>query len=213
MSRQPAVAVLGAGGHGKVVVATLRAAGRTVAGCYDDDPGCHGEEVLGVPVRGPLEGAVEDGVEAAVLGIGANRTRRAIAERLDLPWVTVVHPSAVVHESVELDPGTVVFAGAVVQPETTLGRHVIVNTGSSVDHDCRVGDFVHVAPGARLAGGVTVEEGAFFGIGSVAIPGVTVGAWSTLGAGSAAARDVPSGATALGVPARVVRREREDGAR
>ncbi len=213
MSRQTAVAVLGAGGHGKVVVATLRAAGRTVVACYDDDPARHGEELLGVPVRGPLEAAVNDGVEAAVLGIGSNRARRAIAERLDLPWISAVHPSAVVHESVELGPGTVVFAGAVVQPGSTLGRHVIVNTGASVDHDCRVGDFVHVAPGARLAGGVSVEEGAFFGIGSVAIPGVTVGAWSTLGAGSAAARDVPAGVTALGVPARVVRREREDGGR
>lgn len=208
MSREPAVAVLGAGGHGKVVVATLRAAGRTVSAVYDDAEERHGTEVLGVPVRGPLSAAAEDGVEAAVIGVGDNRARQAIAGRLELPWVSVVHPAAHVHDSVALGAGTVVFAGAVVQPDSSLGRHGIVNTGASVDHDCVVGDFVHLAPGARLAGHVTVGEGAFLGIGSVAVPGLEVGSWALVGAGSAAVRPVPEGATVLGVPARVVRRGR-----
>ena len=201
--------VLGAGGHGKVVVATLRAAGRTVSAVYDDSEERWGTEVLGVPVRGPLEAASGDGVEAALIGVGDNRARRSIAGRLELPWATVVHPAASVAEAVELGAGTVVFAGAVIQPDTVLGRHGIVNTGASVDHDCRLGDFVHVAPGARLAGGVTVGDGAFLGIGSVAVPGLEIGAWALVGAGSAAVRPVPEGATVLGVPARVVRRTKE----
>ena len=47
------VAVLGAGGHAKVVIATLQAAGRTVRGCFDDAVGAHGTSILGVPVLGP----------------------------------------------------------------------------------------------------------------------------------------------------------------
>jgi len=203
-------AVLGASGHAKVVIATLRAAGWEVAAAYDDAGERRGREVLGVPIRGPIEEAAEAGHEGVVIGVGDNRSRRDIAARLaggrDLPWISVVHPEATVHESVELGPGTVVFAGAVIQPGTAIGRHAIVNTGASVDHDCRLGDFVHVAPGARLAGGVTVEDGAFLGIGSVVIPGLTVGAWSTVGAGSAAVRPVEGGVTVVGVPARAVRR-------
>lgn len=211
------VAVLGAGGHAKVVIATLRAAGLEVAACFDDSEERHGTELLGVPVEGPLAAApaagLDGGFEAAVVAVGDNRARRAIVERLDLPWTSVIHPAATVHDSVVLGEGTVVFAGAVIQPDTVLGRHGIVNTCASIDHDCRLGDFVHAAPGVRLAGGVTVGDGAFLGIGSAAIPGVEIGAWSVMGAGSAAVRAVPERVTALGVPARVVRRERDGGDR
>ncbi len=206
-----AVAVLGSGGHAKVVVSTLRAAGVEVAALYDDDASRWGTEAAGIEIRGPIAAAAEDGHREAVIAIGDNRTRRRIAGEpalAEMEWRTVIHPAAWVDPSVRLGAGTVVFAGAVVQPDAVLGEHVIVNTGASIDHDCQVASFCHVAPGARLAAGVTAEEGAFFGIGSVAIPGVTVGAWSTLGAGSAAVRPVPAGAVALGVPARVVKRTR-----
>lgn len=199
-------AVLGAGGHAKVVIATLQAAGWEVAGVYDDDEARRGEELLGLPVRGPLESARELDLGGAVIAVGDNRARRGVAGRVELPWISVVHPAATVHPSVELGPGTVVFAGAVIQPDTVVGRHAVVNTGASVDHDCRVGDFCHVAPGARLAGGVTLAEGSFVGIGAAVIPGVRIGAWATLAAGSAAVRPLDAGATAVGVPARVVRR-------
>jgi len=200
-------AVLGAGGHGKVVIATLRAAGWEVASAWDDAEARWGEEVLGVPIRGPLERAGEAGAEGYVLALGSNRQRRRLAEALDLPWVSAVHPAAVVHPSVALGPGTVVFAGVVIQPDSGVGRHAIVNTAASVDHDCRLGDFVHVAPGVRLAGGVTVGEGGLLGIGSSVLPGLAVGAWATVGAGAAVVRKVPDGATVAGVPARLLERK------
>jgi UDP-perosamine 4-acetyltransferase len=196
------VAVLGAGGHGKVVIATLQAAGWQVAAVYDDAEERWGGAVLGVPIRGPLGAAAGAEVDGAVVAVGDNRARKSLAERFDLPWIAVVHPAAVVHPSVELGAGTVVFAGAAIQPDTRIGRHAIVNTGASVDHDCRLGDFVHVAPGARLGGGVTVGEGVFVGIGSSVVPGITIGPWATVGAGAAVVRDVAAGATVVGVPAR-----------
>lgn len=198
--------VLGAGGHAKVVIATLQAAGWQVEGAYDDAEDRWGDEILGVRVRGALEEARDAGVGSAVLGIGDNRDRRRIAGRLDLPWISVVHPAAVVHPSARLGPGTVVFAGAVIQPDTEIGRHAVVNTGASIDHDCRIGDFVHVAPGCRLAGRVTVGEGALVGIGSSILPSITVGSWSTVGAGSTVIGDLESDVTAYGAPAHAGRR-------
>jgi sugar O-acyltransferase (sialic acid O-acetyltransferase NeuD family) len=198
------VAVLGAGGHGKVVIATLQAAGWQVAAVYDDAEDRWGASVLGVPLQGPLDAAAASKVEGVVVAVGDNRARKSLAERFDLPWIAVVHPAAVVHPSVELGAGTVVFAGAAIQPDTWIGRHTIVNTGASVDHDCRLGDFVHVAPGARLGGGVAVGEGALIGIGSCVVPGVTIGPWATVGAGAAVVRDVAAGATVVGVPARLL---------
>lgn len=196
--------VIGAGGHAKVVIATLRAAGRALAGVLDDDTAKHGTTVLGVPVAGPVERAA-DAAHEAIVAVGANAVRKRIVEALPgVRWASAVHPSAVVHPSVEIGAGSVVFAGAVIQPDTRLGRHVIVNTGATLDHDSRLADYVHVAPGCNLAGDVHLGEGAFLGIGARAIPGVRVGAWATVGAGAVLVRDLPDAVTAVGVPARVL---------
>ena len=195
-----AVAVIGAGGHGKVVVSTLRAAGFAVDGVYDHDRRRWDESLLGVAVRGAPE-EIAGSAHPAVLGVGDNRARERLSA-LELAWLEVVHPAAWVHESVDLGEGTVVFAGGLVQPDTTFGRHCIVNTGAAIDHDCLIGDFAHVAPGARLAGGVTIGTGALLGTGCSVIPGVTIGDWAVIGAGEAVVSDVASGATVKGVPAR-----------
>ncbi|HSL84807.1 MAG TPA: acetyltransferase [Thermoanaerobaculia bacterium] len=195
-------AVLGAGGHAKVVIATLEAAGWEVVGVFDDAEDRWGGEILGLRVRGPLGAARETAIDGAVIAVGDNRAREDVAGRIDLPWVAVAHPAAAVHPSAALGPGTVVFAGAVIQPDTIVGRHAIVNTAASVDHDCRLGDFVHVAPGARLAGNITVGDGALVGIGSSVMPGVRIGAWASIGAGAAVVREVERGSTVVGVPAR-----------
>jgi sugar O-acyltransferase (sialic acid O-acetyltransferase NeuD family) len=195
------VLVVGAGGHAKVVIATLQAAGREASAVVDDDPTWHGVSILGVPVVGPTSRLAGHAGEA-VLAIGANAVRqRLAAAHPEARWATVVHPSAVVHESVRLGPGTVVFAGAVLQPDVAVGAHAIVNTGATVDHDGRLGDYVHVAPGGHLSGGVTLGEGAFLGVGCACLPGVTVGAWTTVGGGGVVVRDLPPNVTAVGVPA------------
>ena len=198
-SREP-VAVLGAGGHAKVVIATLRSAGVPVTAVFDDDPATWGHQVLGVPVRG----AMSEAAGRAVIAVGSNLARARIAASLpSLEWATAVHASAVIAEGVQLGAGTVVFARCVIQPDTVLGEHVIINTGGSVDHDCVIGDFVHLAPGVRIAGTVQIERGAFLGIGSVVIPGRRIGADAVVGAGSVVIRDVAAGATVVGVPARI----------
>jgi sugar O-acyltransferase (sialic acid O-acetyltransferase NeuD family) len=207
-----AVAVLGAGGHAKVVIATLQAAGLTVAAVFDDDETKRGSLLLGVKVQGRLAEFASSSYRHAVIAVGHNATRMRLAERLakQLPtieWITAVHPLTCVHPSVRLGAGTVVFAGAVVQPDTVIGAHTIINTGATVDHDCRVGDFVHLAPGTHLAGDVCIGRGAFLGIGAAVIPGRRVGEWSTVGAGAAVVKDIPAQATAVGVPARILCKE------
>jgi sugar O-acyltransferase (sialic acid O-acetyltransferase NeuD family) len=202
--------VIGAGGHGKVVVATLLDMGLSIEGVLDDNPALWGKEVLGIKVLGsPGDIIISDLPVRAVIGVGDNQARRAMymelsGKGLQVEWIRAVHPAAYVHPSVKIGEGTVVFAGAVVQPGTCIGRHCIVNTGARVDHDCMIGDFCHVAPGCSLAGSVKLEEGAFVGIGSAVIPGRSIGSWSVVGAGSSVIRDVEPGIVAAGCPARPI---------
>jgi sugar O-acyltransferase (sialic acid O-acetyltransferase NeuD family) len=198
--------VIGAGGHAKVVIATLEAAGRVVFAAVDD--AClPGSSVLGVPVIGPLERAIEFRGRDAVVAIGNNETRRSIASRLPMRWISVVHPRAVVHSSVCIGPGTVVLAGAVIQPEAKVGSHAILNTASSVDHDCLVGDFAHIGPGTHLGGNVFIGRGAFLGIGANVLPNLTVGEFAVVGGGAVVVRDVPGAQVVAGIPARLLHRQ------
>jgi len=196
------VVVLGAGGHAKVAIRTLELSGYQIVGVFDDNPGKHGESIMGYPIQGYLEDVLGSGCNRALLAIGDNATRQQLVARFpNLEWITAIHPHAWVDTSVVLGPGTVVFAGAVIQADTVIGKHTIINTGASIDHDCVLGDFTHIAPGAHLAGQIIVGEGCLVGIGAVVIPGKHIGEWATLGAGSVTVKDIPAHVVATGVPA------------
>ena len=147
------VHLLGAGGHAKVVLQTLRTMGHTVAMIFDDDAAHWGKTLLGVSVAGPIERVEEHAALPAVIAIGDNARRKAVASRLNLEWMTVVHPGAYVDATVRLGAGTVILAGAVIQPDTVVGDHVIVNTSASVDHDCAIGDLHPRCPRHAAGGG------------------------------------------------------------
>jgi len=198
------VAVIGAGGHARVVASTLLAAGHHVSGFYDDDAETWGRYIFDIPVVGPIKELKADDCSHAILGIGSNHIRKRLAEELDLNWITVVHPFAWVHPEAIIGPGTVVCAGAIVQPYAHIGAHVILNTKASVEHDCYVGDYVHMAM-SHLAGGASADEGAFIALGGIVLPGINVGAWSTLGAGALATQDVPPDSVVVGPPSRITR--------
>jgi sugar O-acyltransferase (sialic acid O-acetyltransferase NeuD family) len=195
--------VIGAGGHAKVVVRTLKDLGYAVTAIFDDSPQRWGQSLFGVPILGPVDRIKDHPPRPALIAVGDNRARRRIAERYyELEWLTAVHPQALVDSTVLLGPGTIVLHRAVIQPDAIIGSHAIVNTAASVDHDCVVESYAHVAPGSHLAGCVRMKEGVLFGIGAVAIPGVTIGAYSTVGAGAAVVSDIPANAVAVGVPAK-----------
>jgi UDP-perosamine 4-acetyltransferase len=202
------VLIIGAGGHGKVVLDVLRAAGQyKVAGFVDADPALAGTAVSGVQVLGQinlLPKLRQQKLKFAIVAIGDNRSRLSYMQTLrdhEFSLVSAVHPTAHVSPTAKVGQGVVVCPQAVVGTEAQIGDGVIVNTAAVVDHECIVGAGVHLAPGALLAGRVKVETGVFVGLGARVIQCLTVGEWSTVGAGATVIRDVPASATVVGTPA------------
>ena len=212
------VVILGAGGHGQVVADILLRSHDAGTNCkpigfLDDNFSLAGRTILGLPVLGTIAQLDEIEHDALIVAIGENRVRSQLLKAMQTRGeqiVNAVHPAAVLAPDVCLGQGAMICAGVVVNTGTILGDGVILNTGCTVDHHNRIGNYVHVAPGAHLGGNVTIGEGTLVGIGAIVIPQVTVGEWSVIGAGSIVTKDIPAYATAVGAPARVIRRLRSE---
>lgn len=199
------LAILGAGGHGRVVADTALQAGWDNITFFDDVLKRTSEKE-NYTVIGDTTSLLEqlgrfDGV---LVAIGDNRARLSKVQQflnrgVNLP--SLCHPFSYVANDVELGEGAVIFAGAVVQPGCVLGRASIINTGATVDHDCSLAAGSHVCPGVHLAGEVSVGECAWIGVGATVNQRIAVGADVIIGAGAAVVSDVPNNLTLVGVPA------------
>lgn len=206
------ILIIGAGGHGKVVLDIVRAEQRhRPIGFLDADPSLTGTSVNGLPVLGQINALPKlksQKARAAIVAIGDNRARDRYAQLLrqeGYELASAIHPSATVSATARLGVNIVVAAGAVVGTDAVIGDSVIVNTSAVIDHECEIETAVHICPAAALAGRVHVREMAFLGLGCRVIQCLTVGRLAVVGAGAVVIRDVPDEMTVVGVPAMAIK--------
>lgn len=112
-------------------------------------------------------------------------------------WVTgiEIHPGATIGRRVFIDHGMGVVIGetAVIEDECTL-YHGVTLGGTSWNK------------GKRHP---TLQRGVVIGAGAKVLGPITLFAGAKVGSNAVVVRDVPSGATAVGIPARIIEAERE----
>jgi sugar O-acyltransferase (sialic acid O-acetyltransferase NeuD family) len=212
------IVIVGSSGHAKVVIDIVERLGRfTIAGLVDGFKAV-GEKTLGYPVLGSeadLPRLIEShGLQGCLVAIGDNAVRARMAAGIaascpDLPFLTVVHPSAIVGRDVDIGPGTVVMAGVTINPSCKIGKLCILNTMASLDHDSRMDDFSSLAPGVITGGNCHIGTHSAIGIGAIVRHGITVGDHTVIGAGSTVVSDIGGHCVAYGVPARAIRKRSE----
>ena len=194
--------IIGASGHGKVVADIAKKNGYSLISFLDDNTAV--TECDGYKVVGKTSDFVNYGCDMFV-AIGNSQTRKKIQSQLEKEnknIVSLVHPAAVIADTVKIGCGTVVMAGAVINSASTIGKGCIINTCASVDHDNNIGEFVHISVGAHLAGTVTVDNNTWLGIGAVVSNNINICSDCIIGAGAVVVKNIEEKGTYIGVPAK-----------
>lgn len=200
--------MLGAGGHGKVVVETALETGRYEKVAFLDD-GKIGQTVIGREVKGGFDKAVvlTDEFEEAFVALGDNKLRLEwIRKLIEMGYVipVIIHPKAMVSRTAVINEGTCVFANAVINADASIGTGCIINTSAVIEHDCVIGDGTHVSCNVSLGGTVRVGNKCLIGIGSTIINNIRIGDEVTVGAGAVVISDVLNNQKVVGVPAKSI---------
>jgi sugar O-acyltransferase (sialic acid O-acetyltransferase NeuD family) len=159
------VAIVGAGGYGRLALDVLIAGGfeDRILGFYDDAHAALSGRVRGFPILGDvgmLKSMLSVEPVHVVVAITDNGARLRVANSLRSlggQFLIAVHPAAYVSGEAVVGDGCVVAAGAVVHPDASVGSHCFLGPGSVVDRDAEVG------AGTWISAGVIVGSGARIG--------------------------------------------------
>jgi sugar O-acyltransferase (sialic acid O-acetyltransferase NeuD family) len=198
------IAIIGAGGHGKVVADLAEICGYSPVFFDDRYPNKLKHE------HWPVVGTFDDilGAQAkyanVLVAIGDNHKRMKLSKLLNeecfnLP--SLIHPSAIISKYANVESGTIILANVIINAFAKIAKNCIINTGVIVEHDCIIGDSVHLSPRVVLAGGTVVGDFTWVGIGSVSRQLAQIGEDSIVGANSTIIKNIPANVTVFGTPA------------
>jgi sugar O-acyltransferase (sialic acid O-acetyltransferase NeuD family) len=210
------VVIIGAGGFGREVLDVIYACNETKGDAFDplgfvvdSQYGTSGTIVNGLPILGGFEWLEKNRHSVFVsCGVGSPQHRYHLIKRareIGCQFFSVVHPSAIVTNWVQIGVGVVITAGCILTNQIKIGNHVHINLASTIGHDVVVDDFSTLAPGVHISGNVTIAEGAYIGTGANILEKITVGEWSIIGAGSTIVKEVLANTTVVGVPGKEIK--------
>lgn len=195
--------IIGASGHGKVVADIAQKNGYNEILFLDDNDDltqCGTFSVMGKVKDYSLYADADFVVAIGNAGIRQNIQSRLQQEHYNI--ATLIHPGAVIADTVTIGRGTVIMAGVVINPETQIGEGCIINTCSSIDHDCVIDNYVHISVGSHLAGTVMIGEKTWIGAGTTVINNIKICEECMIGAGAVVVKDIVEPGIYIGVPAK-----------
>jgi serine O-acetyltransferase len=110
------------------------------------------------------------------------------------------------------------LTGIEIHPGATIGRRVFIDHGMGIviGETAVIGDDCTLYHGVTLGGTSwkkgkrhpTLENGVVIGAGAKVLGPITIGAEAKIGSNAVVVKDVPTGATAVGIPARILDQEK-----
>ncbi|NLB36861.1 MAG: acetyltransferase [Clostridiales bacterium] len=209
------IVIVGAGGLGREVLFQLNEINKQKARFnllgFVDDAGEKGSLIHGLPVLGDTDwlSKYEKHISAAVC-VGSSAARRSIYERFskndNIHFPNIFADDFRGSDSVKFGIGCIICFSCIATVDITIGDFALISNDCTIGHDSVLGDFVTLYPSVNISGNVKVCDNTEIGASCNIIQGKTVGSGSIIGAGAVVVGDIPDNCTAVGVPARVIRR-------
>ena len=211
------IAIFGVGGFGREVLALIKDINKVqptwnIVGSFDDGYE-KGLMINGYPTLGTTEdlNRWEKPVSLAV-SLGNPVVKKKVLDKITNPLVdfpTLIHPSVWIGDPsyVEIGKGCILCAGVMITTNVRIKDFVILNLQCTVGHDSVIEDYAAFMPSVNISGEVTVEEGVYVGTGAKIINQLSIGAYTIVGAGAVVAKSLPDHCTAVGVPARPLKKD------
>lgn len=202
------IVIIGAGDLGKELVWLIEDINKVkptyvILGFLDGDKDKAGRQFYGYEVLGTeerLEELEKKRDAFAVIAIQEGNVRKKIHElhREFRHWETIVHPSAVIADSVSAGRGCVFFPQVTVSVDTVLGDFGLYYIHATVCNDCEVDDYVSVMSGVQISERVKIGEGSYLAAGAAIYPNVVIGKNVRIGVGADVSRNQADGAEVVG---------------
>jgi sugar O-acyltransferase (sialic acid O-acetyltransferase NeuD family) len=211
------IAIIGAGGFGREVqwlLERLNSQSREwdIVGYFDDKKPCGANPLInGLPILGSIDDlAIWNGPLCITCAIGSSSIRADVINRIrgnkNLSFPTLIDPSVVRSERISFGDGCIVCASNVLTVDICIGDFVTINLDGTVGHDAILDSYVTLYPSVNVSGHVHLHKRVEIGTGSQILQGRTIENDTVIGAGAVVITDIPANCTAVGVPARVVKR-------
>lgn len=142
------------------------------------------------------------------IGIGYARfdLRKKLYDKFSqkqIPFVTIIHPAAVVSPSAKIGEGSFIGPNVVINKEAEICNNVVINSSVLVEHNTIVGNHSYIAGRAAIAGYSRIGECSFIGLNSTIKDHIAIADYTTVGCAANVVKDIEeSNHTYIGNPAK-----------
>lgn len=179
-----------------------------ILGFLDDSLESKGKVIHGKPVLGRIEDlkTISEDVYSVITIANGNVREKIVSQFKNRKFATLIHPNVKINPSNFIGEGTIICSGNILTVDINIGKHVIVNLSCTIGHDTIISDYVTIFPGVNISGGVYIGKNSSIGTGTAILQYLEIGKNVTLGSLSNVIRNIPDYCTAVGNPAKVIKK-------
>lgn len=206
------IVIIGAGGFGREVAWLIEDINQklpqwNILGFVDDNESVQGRQFGKYTVIGTTDYLTDKELHV-VIAIADPLIRRKIFNSLSFTknvFPSLIHPSVIKSDNVNIGRGVVVAAGTIVTVNIIIEDFVLIDRQCNIGHDTQVKQFSTILPNSTISGNVHIAENVLIGTGSTIVQNLSIKKNSILGAGAVVIKDIPENCTAVGVPAEPIK--------
>ncbi len=143
------------------------------------------------------------------ISIGDTEPRRRIYEKViskGLKLFNIIDKTALISDSVTIGNGNFIGKFAVINVGSIIGDNNMINSNALIEHHCTIKNHTRIATATVMNGDVEIQDGVYLGSTACCIGQQKIGEFSVIGAGAVVIGNIDRFCTAVGVPAKIIKR-------